>query len=63
VKAFRNMHPLSAGPCGTKPSAWSDIEREVAAFIGLKSKADKREWLAARGITMPVHLWEDVDDE
>jgi RHS repeat-associated protein len=61
--AFRNMHPLSVGACGRKAAAWSQIEREVAAFIVLKSKANKSKWLAARGVTMPEYLWDDVEDE
>jgi hypothetical protein len=57
------MHPVAVGACGKTAAAWSDIERDVAAFIGLKSKADKRKWLGARGVTMPDSLWDDVDDE
>lgn len=63
LEAFRVRYPTKSGPCATAPAGWNSVSREADAFIRLKTKAEKRAWLQAHGITMPQNYWDDVDDE
>ena len=64
LATFRLRYAHQAGRCSSQsPVTWSAIEPEVASYIALRSKSQKKAWLQLRGITMPSVYWDDVDDK
>jgi RHS repeat-associated protein len=47
------------GPSQNQPT-WLDVRSEVAQFIALKERSQKKNWLLAHGVDMPEDYWDDV---